>query len=186
MYRVAHVQITDGPILRCYCQPDLGIHEGDECIVEAKKVLEIGCVKDLETNDLSISDLLNRSLRWAFRQEGSGTQRFFLETLANQNRSISQLNKITITQTESEAAALLNLKQVDIAPGSRSTAQQYGLNFVASGWEAIDIVLGQKVYFRQLFQNLIEQLRDNDTQELAQNLGGYNFDDLGSIVWSND
>lgn len=144
------------------------------------------CRRDLGTNNLSISALLNQSLRWAFRQEGSGTQRFFLETLANQNCNISQLNKVNIAQTESEAAVLLNLNQVDVAPGSKSNAHQHGLNFVASGWEAIDIVLGQNVFFRQLFQNFIDQLGDSNTQQLVQTLGGYNFNDLGSVIWSDD
>ena len=143
------------------------------------------CGKEVDLRDMTVGSVLGQSLRWAFRQDGSGSQRFFLETLANYNHSISKLNKITISQTESEAAVSINLNQVDIAPGSKGTAHQHGLEFIASGTEAMDIVIGHNVFFRQLFQNFIDQLRDNNTRQLAQTLGGYDFTDLGNVVWSD-
>lgn len=48
MHRIAYVEIDGGPRLRCYSPPDLAIHEGDQCIVEADKVLEFGRVARLE------------------------------------------------------------------------------------------------------------------------------------------
>jgi len=48
MYCTANVEIGDGARFRCYRPPDLAIHEGDECIVEADRVLEFGRVVGLD------------------------------------------------------------------------------------------------------------------------------------------
>lgn len=51
MSRFALVEIEDGPRLRCYCEPGLAIHVGDQCIVEAERILEAGRVAELEEYD---------------------------------------------------------------------------------------------------------------------------------------
>lgn len=55
MSRFALVEIEDGPRLRCYCEPDLAIHVGDRCVVEADNVLEAGRVAELEESDAAPS-----------------------------------------------------------------------------------------------------------------------------------
>lgn len=55
MSRFANVEIEDGPRLKCFCDPGLAIHVGDQCIVEADNVLEAGRVVELEELDLQDS-----------------------------------------------------------------------------------------------------------------------------------
>ncbi|MCK5850163.1 MAG: stage 0 sporulation protein [Kiritimatiellae bacterium] len=55
MSRFAIVEIEDGPRLRCFCTPDLSIHVGDQCVVEADKTLEFGKVSELDQGDASAS-----------------------------------------------------------------------------------------------------------------------------------
>lgn len=55
MYHIAYVEVDDGPRLRCYSPPDLAIHEGDQCIVEADRMVEFGRVVRLEECELESS-----------------------------------------------------------------------------------------------------------------------------------
>ena len=57
MSRFALVEIEDGPRIRCYCEPGLAIHVGDQCIVEADNVLEAGRVAELEESDVAGCEL---------------------------------------------------------------------------------------------------------------------------------
>jgi len=40
------------------------------------------------------------------------------------------------------------------------------------------------IYFRKLFQQLLEQLRSPATARLGRHLGGYDLSRCGQIVWS--
>jgi molybdate-binding protein len=76
------------------------------------------------------------------------------------------------------------MEQADVAPGARSAAAEFGLDFVPIGWEAYDLVLYRGIYFRTLFHKLLEQLSGTDCQRWAQILGGYDFTDSGKMIWS--
>ena len=51
----------------------------------------------------------------------------------------------------------------DIAPGTRSIANEFGLGFISLGWESFDLALPRNIWFRHLFQECI-----NDTKIIAQ------------------
>jgi putative molybdopterin biosynthesis protein len=131
-----------------------------------------------------IRALFEPSLRWAMRQEGAGSQRFLRETLAQHGVDPSSLRAAAQAYSEREAASLVAMGQADIAPGARAAAAEFGLEFVSIGWEAYDLVLPRGVYFRTLFQKLVEQLKSTDCQRWAQVLGGYDFVDSGKTIWS--
>ncbi|MFL6654160.1 MAG: substrate-binding domain-containing protein [Sulfurifustis sp.] len=131
-----------------------------------------------------IRTLFEPRLRWAMRQEGAGSQRFLRETLAEHGVDASSLRVTAHACSEREAASLVAMDQADVAPGARAAAAEFGLEFVSIGWEAYDLVLYRGIYFRTLFQKLIEQLRGADCQRWARLLGGYDFADSGKLVWS--
>ncbi|MFN2166478.1 MAG: substrate-binding domain-containing protein, partial [Anaerolineae bacterium] len=64
-----------------------------------------------------------------------------------------------------------------------AAASEFGLDFVPIGWEAFDFALPRGIFFRTLFQKLLEQLRSPECQRLGQMLGGYDFTDSGSLIW---
>jgi hypothetical protein len=44
--------------------------------------------------------------------------------------------------------------------------------------------MSRGVYFRTLFRGLLDVLRGAECQRLAQVFGGYDFAELGNIVWT--
>ncbi len=128
--------------------------------------------------------LFHPKVRWAMRQQGAGSQRFLRETLARHSIDPASLRVTGQANSEREAAALVALAQADVAPGARAAASEFGLEFLPIGWEAYDLVLRRGVYFRHLFQKLVEQLQSPECHRWAQLLGGYDFRESGRILWS--
>ncbi len=134
----------------------------------------------------SVDNLFAPNVRWAMRQEGAGSQRFLKEAFAKHNVDPSNLRIAARAYSEREAASLIAMEHADVAPGARSAATEFGLDFLAIGWEAYDFALYRGIYFRTLFQKLLDHLKGPECQRLAQLLGGYDFSDLGQLVWSDD
>ena len=129
--------------------------------------------------------LFNPEVRWVLRQQGGGALRHLQELLDRHRVDLGQLHVAHRAQYEREAASLLARGEGDATAGSRSTASEFGLEFMSIGWEAYDFALDRGVYFRTLFQELIEYIKDSECQRVAQSLGGYRFDHTGRIVWSS-
>ena len=139
---------------------------------------------DRNTDDLK--SILEIDLRWCARQAGSGSQRFLLETLLHFNISEDKLNVCCTALSERDSASRIAMKQADVAPGTRSIASEYALGFIPIGWEAFDVALYRGVYFRTLFQTMLEEIKSGACQELAEQLGGYDFSETGKLVWSEE
>ena len=147
---------------------------------------EQGILVNPATLDASgdVTRLFQSDIRWAMRQQGGGAQRFLSEIFSRHQVDPSQLKITTRTLSERETASVLAQDKADAAPGIRSSATEFGLEFISVGWEAYDFALDRGIYFRKLFQRLIEALKGPDCQQLALTLGGYNFSGCGQIVWS--
>ncbi len=133
-----------------------------------------------------VASLLQADLRWAMRQDGAGSRQFLLELLAAHNYPEEQLHSSSSALSEREAAAQIVMDAADIAAGIRASATEFGLAFIPIGWEAFDFCLGRGVYFRTLFQNLLDALRAPETQIQAQKLGGYDLRCSGDLIWGMD
>ena len=131
-----------------------------------------------------VRTLLASKYRWAFRQAGAGSQRFLEEALARHDAELSDLNQAAPARSEREASTAIVMGEADIAPGCRAAASEAGLAFVSTGWEAFDFVLYRSIFFRTLFQKLLDHLKTLDTQAVAVKLDGYEFEDLGKVVWA--
>ena len=131
-----------------------------------------------------VRELFSREARWAMRQEGAGTQRFLKEILAKHGIDPSTLHVTSRAGSEREAASLIAMGQADVAPGIRGAATEFGLDFYAIGWEAYDFALYRGIYFRTLFQKLMDFLRSAEGRHLAKLLGGYDLSDSGLLIWS--
>ncbi len=121
--------------------------------------------------------------RWVMRGEGSGAQRFLLETAARSRADLEQLRRVATARSEREAAMLLRVGGADVAPGSGAVAAEFGLTFLPSGWEDVDLAVSRANYFRDLLQRLLQALKDPHTEERAQRLGGYDLSRSGELVW---
>lgn len=132
-----------------------------------------------------LSRLFRSGVRWAMRPDRSGADRHLQELCVQHDFDPAKLRVVRSVDSEREAASLLARQQVDVAPGSRSTAGEFGLEFAPLDWEAYDFALDRGVYFRTLFQRFIETLKSEDCQMYAQSLGGYDFQQCGQIIWSD-
>lgn len=123
---------------------------------------------------------------WIQRQTGAGAQRFLMEMLTRYGISSDQLNNTAVAYSEREAAAMLAMRQGDVAPGARAAASEYGLGFIPFGWESFDLALPRGIWFRRLFQELITRLKSKDTLMMAERLTGYDLSGTGELVWGDE
>jgi excisionase family DNA binding protein len=140
--------------------------------------------RNLDQADLDIHSLLTQPLRWVMRQQGAGSQQFFHEIAARFDIDVDTLNVVDHAFTEREAAATVSMGLADVAPGTRAAANEFHLLFFPVGWEAFDLVVPRNTYFRTLFQQLLDQLRSPKSQLIANQLGGYDFSQFGTLIWA--
>ena len=129
--------------------------------------------------------LLTSKRPWVLRQDGAGSQRFFQEMLANHGAASDNLNVIGRANSERDAATTIVMGAADLAPGARSAATEAGLAFVPIGWEAFDFALYRGIYFRTLFQRLLDELKTPATHDIARALGGYDLSEVGKLIWAS-
>ena len=130
-----------------------------------------------------VDAILRLPLKWIMRQDGSGAQRYLREILVQANQDHRSSSIAAVADSDREAAALIAMGHGDIAPGPRSTANEFGLGFVPFGWESFDIAMRREVYFRHLFQELIKRLLRAESHADAQQLGGYDLGESGDLVF---
>jgi len=135
-----------------------------------------------QTGAPDLASLIARRLRWAVRQDGAGSQRFLRSALLEQSLPYEAIGAARIAYSERQAAALVAQGEADCAPGVRSAAAEFGLAFLPLGWEAFDLVVPRPVYFRTLFQRLLDTLRGETLRAIASSLRGYNLHALGQVV----
>lgn len=138
------------------------------------------------TPNTPLEEVLRAPLRWVLRQPEAGAQRLLQEALARCGLDSDTIFSRRIAQSlcERDAASRLTNGEGDIAPGSRGAAGEYGLEYVPVDQVAIDLALYRGVYFRKLFQRLLASLRDEEIRQVANRLGGYDFSQTGTIIWS--
>jgi len=133
-----------------------------------------------------IPDLFDHRYRWTIRQAGSGSQRFLLEILSKHQLNTDQLNVSCTALSEREAAASVNLNKTDIAPGTRAIANEFGLGFISLGWEVLDFAIPRNIWFRHLFNNLMGRIQSDAGQRIAEELGGYQISNNGTLIWGDE
>jgi len=138
----------------------------------------------LWAGDGRIEQLFSSEVRWVGRQEGAGSQRFLREIIAEHRLDPADRRTTARAYSERDAAAAIATGQADVAPGVRAAAGEFGLEFLPIGWEAFDVAMSRGVFFRTLFRGLLDVLRGAECLRLAQVFGGYDFADLGNIVWT--
>ena len=133
---------------------------------------------------VGIEGLFRREVRWVERQEGAGSQRFLRELISQHDLDPANRRITGRASTEREAASLIAMGQAEVGPGVRAAAAEFGLDFVPIGWEAFDLALHRGIFFRNLFQQLLDYLRSSDCRRQANMLGGYDLAELGTLVWT--
>ena len=95
MNRVVHVEVDEDRRLACSCAPELAIHPGDQCVVEAEKILEFGKVSKIEESGGNPSDKrVIRVLRRATLQDLARANEDGIMSRIAMNSLISKVEKL--------------------------------------------------------------------------------------------
>lgn len=100
---------------------------------------------------------------WRCRQADSGSQRAFSEYCAEHQLHI----EAPVCHSERALAGAIHSGLADIGPGSRAAALEHGLHFIPLSHEVMDLVTPKAVYFRRLFQDLLDAYRHLPTEWAA-------------------
>lgn len=115
----------------------------------------------------------NQDLRWAMRQNDSGTERLLEDLCATFGQNLARLTVSTHCNSETSAAAAVNTRAADLCCGLQSTAKEFNLDFLSAATVSLDLVMSRKTYFRTLMQDFIKRLQDDSARSMAMQLGGY-------------
>ncbi len=140
-------------------------------------------VPGMWTAESDVSGLFSSEVRWVMRQEGAGSNRFLQEITTRHGLNPAARRVTCQVLSERDGASMIAMGHADVALGVRATAAEFGLDFIPIGAEAFDLAMPRGIFFRTLFQKLLEQLRAPECQRQAQMLGGYDFKELGKLVW---
>ncbi len=146
------------------------------CLQRKQGLLQRQAATEYET--ASATDTINRligdtRLRWAMRSDDSGTTRLLEDLCSVQGSSASALQTSIWCDSETAAAAALNRGHADLCCASQGIARDFGLHYLPIADVSLDLVMSRKSYFRTLVQDFIARLLDNQTHQLAEQLGGY-------------
>lgn len=136
--------------------------------------------RGLEVDDLHT--LAGFDYRWALQAPGAGSRYALQLALAAAGFRLEDCGVALRVPSARAAAAAVARGAADCAPGPAALAAEHGLGFVALGVEALDLALPRAVFFRHLFQSLIETLADTALRAHAEALGGYDLSPLGRVV----
>jgi excisionase family DNA binding protein len=132
-------------------------------------------------NPLAIKDVADIAAR-AARPDGAGAQLLLLALLARAGLTLNALTTVKpICPTGPDIAQAIRAGRADCGIATRSVAQAAGLGFMALTWERFDLVLRQRDYFLPGPQMLFGFMRTAGFRERANELGGYDVGDAGSV-----
>lgn len=131
----------------------------------------------------TITDLAGH--RFARRQDGAASQRWFEELAAEAGFDASQLEgpKVPARSEADVALAVLDGK-ADAAFGLEAMARQFRLDFVPVARERYDLVIWRQAFFEPAIQNLLTFLRSDAFAAHASEMGGYETDETGTVQFN--
>lgn len=115
----------------------------------------------------------NNTLRWAMRQNDSGTERLLEDLCSTHGQSLASLKVSTQCNSERSAVAAVHSGAADVSCGVQSTAEEFQLPYLPVADVSLDLVMTRKTYFRTLVQDFIARFQDANTHAMATSLSGY-------------
>jgi len=134
---------------------------------------EIASQLTTETLSNPVAVMREPALRWAMRQDDSGTERLLEDLSAANNIPNSLFTVSGVFNSERAAVAAVNMNDADICCGVQSTANEFGLHYVPIADVALDLVMPQRTFFRTLVQELITRIQALHLTDTPEKLDGY-------------
>ena len=127
-----------------------------------------------------IQDLKGR--RVILRQDSAASQHLFDAELGKHGLGREDLNALPIcARTEEELAIAVRDGKAEAGFGLGALASPYGLSFVPTHSERLDLAIWRRAFFEPPMQTLIQFLQSERFSERATDLGGYDLRYLGKI-----
>jgi excisionase family DNA binding protein len=134
----------------------------------------------------SIDDVLAKRVRIAMRPKGAGAQLLLLSLLHRAKASLDQLTAVSpVCPTGPDIAQAIRAGRADTGIATRSVADSAGLDFVSIVWEPFDLVMRQRDYFHPPLQALLKFMRSDELAARAQEMGGFDLSEAGSVRFVN-
>lgn len=134
----------------------------------------------------SIEDVLQKRARMALRPKGAGAQLLLLALLHRAKALVTQLVSVSpVCPTGPDIAQAIRAGRADAGIATRAVADSAGLDFVPIAWEPFDLVVRQRDYFHPPLQALAKFLRAGEFAARAQEMGGYDLGECGSVRFVN-
>ncbi|MGV6805367.1 MAG: substrate-binding domain-containing protein [Ruegeria sp.] len=131
-------------------------------------------------NISGFGDLEQRSV--ILRQDSAASQRLFDAQMEACGLSRDDLNTLpACARTEEELAIALHDGKAEVGFGLGALAQLYGLRFIPTHSERLDLAIWRRACFDPPMLKLLKFLHSNNFCHRAKELGGYDLTDVGRI-----
>lgn len=130
-----------------------------------------------------IKDLLKSDISFVNRQRGSGT-RILFDYLLEQNKIPKKDIKGYKFELPSHVLVAESVKddRFDVGMGVESVAIMHNLDFVRISEEKYDFLVHKDFLDTEKYSNFIKVLKSNKFKTQLKNIGGYRFENIGTIV----
>jgi putative molybdopterin biosynthesis protein len=130
----------------------------------------------------SIRDVIAKRARIALRPKGAGAQLLLLALLHQSKASLETFAAAgPLCPTGPDIAQAIRAGRADTGIATRAVAASAGLEFIPIVWERFDLLMRQRHYFRPSMQSLLKFMHSSELFSFAQEMGGYDLSDTGSI-----
>ncbi len=130
----------------------------------------------------TIDDVIAQRARFSMRPKGAGAQLLLLSLLHDAKVPLEQLATVSpVSPTGPDIAQAVRAGRADTGIATRGVANAAGLDFVPIVWEHFDLVMRQRDYFHPPLQAVIRFLRSEELAARAQELGGYDMSEGGTV-----
>ena len=129
--------------------------------------------------------LAGKKISFINRQKGSGTRMlldYHLQKLGIVPEDIDGYEKEVYTHFEVGISILAG--EADVGIASAAIGKLLGLAFRPITSECFDMILDQTTYFQSGIQSFIETLKSDTFIGRVEKIGGYDFNDSGKILYS--
>jgi excisionase family DNA binding protein len=130
----------------------------------------------------SLHDVAAGGARMAMRPKGAGAQLLLISLLYRQGLSLEQIPAVAPPcPTGPDIAQAIHAGRADCGIATRAVAQAARLDFVPITWERFDLAVRHRSYFHAPMQALLGFLRTPSFAGRAEELGGYDVSDAGTV-----
>ena len=132
----------------------------------------------------SLTDVAVRKVRLAMRPDGAGAQQLLRSLLVREGLTLADVVHGPVAPTGPDIAQAIRAGHADCGLATRAVANASGVDFVPVTIEHFDLIMRQRDSYRPALQKLISFMRSPAFQARANELGGLDVSNAGSVRWA--